>query len=87
MQNADHTVPAQHSRTISIRESNMPIRGKREEKGDKRRIVCLELMKTCKKIWNSPLRNIIVEKANLTVFLYINIKFLLQHVEKFVQTI
>ena len=71
MQNADHTLPAQHSRSISMSETNMPITGKREVKGDKHRIVGIKLMKTCKEIWNSPLKNIIVERANLTVFLYI----------------
>ena len=71
MQNADHTLLAQHPRTISMNETNMPIRGKREAKGDKHRIVCVKLMKTFKEIWNSPLRNI-VERANLRVFLYIN---------------
>jgi len=56
---------------------NMPIRGKRQVKGDKHRIVYVKLKKTCKEIWNSPLRNIIVERANLTFFLYINMS--IQH--------
>lgn len=77
MQNADHTLPSQQSQTISMSETSMPIRGKREAKGDKHRIVCVKLMKTCKEIWNSPLKNIIVERANLTVFLYINMS--IQH--------
>jgi len=58
-------------------EINMPIRGKREAKGDKHRIVCVKLKKPCKEIWNFPLTNSIVERANLTVFLYINMS--IQH--------
>ena len=45
-------------------------------KGQTQDSVC-KTHETCKEICNSPLRNIIVERANLTVFLYINIS--IQH--------